>query len=208
MGGGSATDTPRGTSVTALTLLIIRHAEKPGGDWPGAGLTDAGLPDSESLVVRGWQRAGAWATLFGNGRGGDDYPTPAAIYAASPTVGEGSDTSSDDASQRPFETITPLGLRLGLTPVTKWAQGDEAQLIAEITGLAGVVLVCWEHKRIVGSILPAITSDPGLNLPQKWKGSRFDVVLRFDRPAPGKPWAFRPLYPLLLSGDSNQPVDS
>ena len=43
----------------ALTILIIRHAEKPDEAWPGPGLTEQGENDTESLVIRGWQRAGA-----------------------------------------------------------------------------------------------------------------------------------------------------
>jgi hypothetical protein len=53
--------------MKALTLFIIRHAEKPDVKQPalGPGLTDSGEDDTESLVIRGWQRAGAWASLFG-----------------------------------------------------------------------------------------------------------------------------------------------
>jgi hypothetical protein len=29
--------------MSALTLLIIRHAEKPGESWPGPGLTPDGI---------------------------------------------------------------------------------------------------------------------------------------------------------------------
>ena len=52
-----------------LTLILLRHGEKP--DDPvapplGHGLTALGEQDDKhSLVVRGWQRAGAWAALFG-----------------------------------------------------------------------------------------------------------------------------------------------
>ena len=76
-----------------LTLLIIRHAEKPAddpdsGNWPGPGLTEQGEQDKDSLVIRGWQRAGAWAALFGAGliagSAGAYYPEPAKIYAATP----------------------------------------------------------------------------------------------------------------------------
>ena len=34
--------------MSALTLLIIRHAEKPGESWPGSGLTVNGVPDAKS----------------------------------------------------------------------------------------------------------------------------------------------------------------
>ena len=57
--------------MTALTVLIIRHGEKPDRQWPGPGLTRRGNMNAGSLVVRGWQRAGAWATLFGT-----DKPQP------------------------------------------------------------------------------------------------------------------------------------
>lgn len=62
--------------MLALTLLIVRHAEKPNKNEPEPhpGLTIEGAEDSKSLVVRGWQRASAWAALFGTGLGGDDYP--------------------------------------------------------------------------------------------------------------------------------------
>lgn len=188
--------------MSALSVLIIRHAEKPGEAWPGPGLTPDGVADAKSLVIRGWQRAGAWAALFGDGLGGKDFPAPAVIYAADPEA-----TAGDEPSQRPFETITSLAARLGLTPVTKFAVGQEAQLVAEITGLSGVVLVCWEHKAIVGQVLPAIVGNHSVpGVPTKWDGARFDVVLRFDRHDSTAPWSFRELFPQLLSGDSDKPL--
>jgi len=60
--------------MSSLILLVVRHAEKPDESEPGPGLTIDGAEDNRSLVVRGWQRAGAWAALFGSGLGGDDYP--------------------------------------------------------------------------------------------------------------------------------------
>ena len=106
--------------MSALTILIIRHAEKPGESWPGSGLTPDGVPDKKSLVIRGWQRAGCWSALFGAGLGGLDYPAPSLIYAADPNA-----TTGDEPSQRPYETVIPLAARLGLTPDTKFAVGQE-----------------------------------------------------------------------------------
>ena len=189
--------------MSALTLLIIRHAEKPGESWPGPGLTPDGIPDEKSLVVRGWQRAGSWSALFGAGLGGQDYPQPTAIFAADPTG-----TGGDDPSQRPFETVIPLTARLDLTPNSTFALGQESALARAITGLSGVVLVAWEHKAIVKSLLPAITDQQTLpGMPRKWDGTRFDVVLRFDRGSPQDSWSFRQLFPCLLSGDSNTPLN-
>ena len=142
--------------MSALTILIIRHAEKPGEMWPGPGLTPDGVSDPQSLVVRGWQRAGAWAALFTDGRGGVDYPGPDVIYAADPNApGEAGDVDADP-SHRPFETIKPLADRLNLAPVTTFAQGQEVALAAEVTQRTGVALVCWEHKKIIKALLPAI----------------------------------------------------
>lgn len=72
--------------MSALTVLIIRHAEKPDMAKPdlGIGLTSAGVEDKHSLVVRGWQRVGAWTALFGAEMDRDDYPTPNIVYAANP----------------------------------------------------------------------------------------------------------------------------
>jgi hypothetical protein len=106
--------------MSALMILIIRHAEMPGESWPGPGLTTEGAGHEKSLVVRGWQRAGSWSALFGAGLGGGDFPQPAVIYAANPTAQAG-----DDPSQRPFETISPLATRLNLAPVVKFGLGQE-----------------------------------------------------------------------------------
>ena len=186
--------------MSELTILIIRHAEKPGEAWPGQGMTADETGDKKSLVLRGWQRAGSWSALFAPVLGGPDYPQPAVIYAANPNASTG-----EESSQRPFETVTPLADRLGLKPDTTYALGQEADLAAKIVGLTGgVVLVCWEHKAIISALLPAIVGGqiiPGL--PAKWNGDRFDVVLRFDRATPGTLWSFRQLFPRLLSGDSD-----
>ena len=199
---GAAVAAPVVPQGGALAILIIRHAEKPEESWPGPGLTLDGSVDKKSLVIRGWERAGSWSALFGAGLAGDDFPRPAAIYAADPNA-----TAGDEPSQRPFETIAPLAARLGLAPVVRYAIGQEAELVAEIAGLTGVVLICWEHKAIARTMLPAIAAgQPLRGVPKKWDGARFDVVLRFDRSAAGVPWSFRQVFPRLLSGDSDTPM--
>jgi hypothetical protein len=182
--------------MDALTLLIIRHAEKPGDAWPGPGLTDKGVADDKSLVIRGWQRAGAWAALFGQGWS-RSYPTPGQIYAATPGKAKDDDHG---ASKRPFETATPLGERLGLSLNTDYAQGDEAALAAELVTLSGVVLVAWEHKAIVSGLLPHLPVSSGTP-PTDWPSDRFDVVLSFVSAAGATGFAYQMLCPQLMSGD-------
>ncbi|WP_158810886.1 histidine phosphatase family protein [Beijerinckia sp. L45] len=186
--------------MSNLTLIFVRHGEKPGSDFPGGGTSVDGTDDDKSLIVRGWQRSGAWAALFGTGLGGPDYPVPGIVYAAAP------DTGKDD-SRRPFETAGPTANRLHRDPVTTWAVGEEDDLVAEITKLTGVVLVFWEHKAIAKTIVPALCGDQRLpGVPLKWDSDRFDIALRFDRATPSDPWSFRQLSPRLLVGDTDAPM--
>ena len=186
--------------MDALTLFIIRHAEKPGDSWPGPGFTADGVSDTESLVLRGWERAGAWTTLFGTDLTGGDYAKPDAIYAATPGT-----TANQPPSSRPAETISALAARRGLTPNESFGKGDEPRLVPAVLALKGVVLLCWEHKAIISDILPLIPVSKGIP-PTKWEGSRFDVVLRFDRAKGDDKFAFKELFPKLLSGDSDKPL--
>jgi hypothetical protein len=162
--------------------MIIRHAEKPNRGWPGPGLTEKGEVDDKSLVIRGWHRAGAWCALFAKNLGEPDFLRPQMIYAANPNPEPGPSDPDIEVSHRPFETVKPLARKLGLKPVTTWSVGQEDDLVGEITKLSGAVLVCWEHKRIISDMLPAIVNgDHVPDLPSKWDGSRFDVMLRFER---------------------------
>jgi hypothetical protein len=191
--------------MSALTILIIRHAEKPGENWPGPGLTDKGEQDTESLVIRGWERAGAWTALFGAGLGGTDYPVPQAIYAATP--GD-PNKLNHGPSRRPYQTVFALAPRLNLTPNKSFGKGDEKHLVDALLTLSGVVLVCWEHKAIISDILPKLPVSNKSDLPDHWSGLRFDVVLRFDRAANAATFVFKELFPCLMSGDSNKPLKS
>ena len=188
--------------MSSLTIMLVRHAEKLGGAFPGEGLTFEGKPDDKSLVIRGWQRAGAWAALFSQGDARGDYPPPNVIYAAKPkAVSEGA-----SFSHRPWETAMPVAKRMHLDPNTSYGVTQEKDLVEEIIKLTGVVLVFWEHKAIVEAIVPALLKKQVLpGIPKKWDGDRFDVVLRFDRAFPDAPWSFRQLSPRLLDGDSDLP---
>src|SRR6202008_4916709 len=120
--GGSSEGIFRENVMSALTILLIRHAEKPDDPSLEPGLTSKGKKDQSSLVIRGWQRSGAWAALFASGAAGADFPRPTVIYAVDPNK-----PSADDGSisQHPFETIVPLCERLHIKPVTSYGVGDE-----------------------------------------------------------------------------------
>jgi len=183
--------------------MLIRHAEKPGQDSPGPGLTAEGVPDKKCLVIRGWQRAGAWAALFGNAPASGDYPRPTALYTAKPDDDDG----AGNPSRRPYETILPLSQKLRLDPIVDFPKGEEERLANQLAQLTGCVLVCWEHKAIVEALLPSLLGGQRIaGIPGSWDDARFDVVLRLDRSIPTAPWSFRQLFPRLLGGDTDLPL--
>jgi len=169
--------------MSALTILIIRHAEKPGKK------PDEGLPlegndlDGTANVIPGWQRAGAWAVLFGSGAFEATYPKPDVVYAASPDK-----PASDDGkkSMRSHETVIPTCQRLHIEPNISFGVGEEADLVKEVMQLTGTVPIDWEHNHILPGIVAGLRGEQVIpHLPKKWKGKRFDPVLRFDRAGPG-----------------------
>ncbi|CAJ0881181.1 hypothetical protein AMST5_03222 [freshwater sediment metagenome] len=189
---------------SALTLFVIRHAEKPDDPALGPGLTSRGEAHKHSLVLRGWQRAGAWATLFGSECHRADYPTPDIVFAANPNARP---TEDSLVSRRPYETIEPLCQKIGSGPIVDFGIGDELAMLNAACEKRGVVLICWEHNRIGDAILPELARSQRIpGLPTKWDDARFDVALRFDRPRSDAPWSFRQLFPRLLAGDSNIPL--
>src|SRR3974377_1520418 len=102
----------------ATKIMIIRHAEKPSDPpptpppafgqlppLPPYGVSSNGTQDAESLVIQGWQRAGALVVLFDSLRRPFQDPnlaTPNFIYASKAVA------HTDSDSLRPQETVTPL----------------------------------------------------------------------------------------------------
>jgi hypothetical protein len=116
-------------------------------------------------------------------------------------------TVDGTVSKRALETVQPLCRRLHLDPVVSHGVGHEDDLVDEVIKLTGVVLIAWEHKMIAKRILPRLVSTQTIpHLPTKWKGERFDLVLRFDRAQQGGQWSFRQLFPMLLAGDTDVPL--
>lgn len=182
----------------ATTVLIIRHADKPpaGGD----GVDSSGARDEESLTTVGWQRAGVWAELFRPSFGTDSpLPTPKVIFASA--------SGPASKSRRPYETVVPLALKLGI-PVEKvdqrFSKGGESELAKAVTKLSGVVLISWQHENIVDITSALASSTP--DVPTGWPGGRFNVIFRFDRAAGSKDWTFTQIVPVMLSGDVAAPI--
>jgi broad specificity phosphatase PhoE len=174
-------------------IMLIRHGEKEAASEPDVlGVTEEGTDDRHSLTVRGWERAGALVSYFEHPRH-PEIKTPTTIFAAD------RDDSQDVApqvgkSRRPIETVTPLRERLGNR--TAWstrAVGDVDGLIGELKACEGVVLVCWEHKRIP-LIAAGFIQDPPV-----WD-NRFDLVWVLDRN--GDRYTLTQLNQDLLAGDA------
>src|SRR5271170_5034891 len=142
-------------------IMIIRHAEKPPnppnktGPWDVLANGQSG--GGKSLIVPGWQRAGALNAFFAPYKSkpaNQEIATPDYIYAADPT-GE---------TQRPGETVTPLAAWLDYSQgspqfnVSFSVGGGEQALVKSVLALSGTVLICWEHDNIMPNIMQAINS--------------------------------------------------
>jgi len=173
-------------------IMLIRHAEKP-VDPPPDGVDENGATNKHSLTVRGWQRAGALVPFFESPyRAGIERPS--SIFASG-TSTPGETLSADDAiSLRPQHTILPVSRKLGITPNTAIAVGEEEALVATIRSTNGVVLVSWEHKRI------SLIAGGFMKNPPQWD-DRYDVVWILDRVADDD-YRFSEVAQQLLDGDS------
>jgi hypothetical protein len=90
------------------SIAFVRHAEKQLSDGPPHGVLVDGTPDPDSLIPRGWQRAGALVGLFvprGDQSGPALLPTPSRLFA--------SEVGPHSHSRRPLETLTPLSEAVG-----------------------------------------------------------------------------------------------
>ena len=189
--------------MSATKIMIIRHAEKPTTTPPPPtlGVTITGQQDKDSLIVRGWQRAGALVTLFSPSRGplqSTDLATPQFIYATS---------TSDVEGNRPEETITPLAEKLGLVPNESFANSQEQQAATSAISCNGVVLICWPHGKIpkLASFIP-LSSNNKSPIPSSWPSDRFDVVFVFDLDTNSSGYIFSQCPQLVLAGDSVDPI--
>jgi hypothetical protein len=176
-------------------IMVIRHAEKPADAGTPFGVSSDGIQDSEELIVRGWQRAGALVRFFAPVNGQFSHPglaTPDVIFA--------SGVAPHSKSLRPQHTVLALADWLGQQLDLSYAKNDETALVADALSESGTVLIAWEHEKIP-VIANQIVGDQS-TCPQQWPGDRFDVVWVFDSAADGG-WSFSQIPQELLPGDGN-----
>ena len=170
--------------------MLVRHGEKPPPAGPPLGIREDGSEHLHSLIVRGWQRAGALVPFFA--APWDPAIAPPTYLYAPPSQGAPGDHG------RPYETITPLAQRLNLIIDERFVLDEEPALVADVLGRDGVVLIAWEHKRIP-SILNGFLGD-ATTAPQSWPEDRFDLAWVCDLEPDGR-YRFTQRPQLLLGGD-------
>ena len=174
-------------------VMLIRHAEKPVDST--AGVSEDGSTDKHSLIVRGWQRAGALVAFFAK-PAQPGIAVPATIFAST-TTDDPSVPSEEAKSLRPQETVAPTAAKLGIAVNATVAVGNEPALIGLLQASSGVCLVAWEHKHI------PIIAGGFVENPPPW-GDRFDAVWVLDRQAGGQ-YALTVVNQDLLVGDLAPP---
>jgi hypothetical protein len=183
----------------ATKIMLIRHAEKPSNSPPPHGVTIEGVRETESLTVRGWQRAGALASFFAPTNGSFQDPALAApqfLYASKPTKRNG--------SRRSMETITPLAERLAIRINTNFSKLEGEHMVEEVFLCRGVVLICWQYEfipKIANYILGNKTTSP-----QSWPEDRFDMIWVFDLDSTTSQYDFKQVPQSLLMGDWAIPI--
>jgi len=208
----------------ATRIMIIRHAEKPGTyggkRYDGVNLAGdiAGTNGAKHLVVPGWQRAGALVTLFAPPWGPKPgLDTPAHLFASDPQS-QSDDAGDEGPSQRPYETLTAVAAKLGLTTDTHDKKSHYDKMVTNALAKDGAVLIAWQHEDIpllTKSGQPGIsqsiltqtqTSGDNFNIPKTWPSGRYDLVFVFHRPAGHGPIEkFSLVAQMLLAGDTPVP---
>ncbi len=209
----------------ATKIMVIRHGEKPGiyNGAQYAGVSSlgavAGDDGAKHLVTLGWERAGALVTLFAApwGPKTPSLATPQFLFASDPIAKQGDDNSDEGPSERPYETLTALAAKLGLTTDISHGKSRYAKMVTSALECVGAVSIAWQHEDIA---LTAKTGSPGIsgeiltqtgttgtfNVPTSWPtgpaGARYDLVFVFDRPTGSGPiTGFKLVAQQLRAGD-------
>jgi hypothetical protein len=181
-------------ATAPLTVMFVRHAEKPGEDGPPHGINHRGERDPHCLSVRGWTRAGALASLFSRPPS-STHPmivVPERVVATKP---------SDEAkSRREFDTAEPLASRLGLDVDDDFGHSHEGRLRDSIMGDPRSTCVVWHH----GGMSHLVSGFPMGNpqdVPDAWPEDRFDLIWILERRHDETVYTFAEANQSLLVGD-------
>ncbi|MEP6646110.1 MAG: hypothetical protein ABJC12_03405 [Saprospiraceae bacterium] len=174
-------------------IMVIRHAEKP--TVSEIGVNFEGKLSTESLIVKGWLRAGAIIPFFNPAESilqTSEISVPDVIYACA------AETTVE--SMRSIETVTPLSQRLNLLVNKDFGKKEVKEMISHVMLQSGTILICWKHEDI-----PLIANQILANLeaPQSWPAERFDIVWIFDLDLSTGQYAFSQLPQNLLPGDQD-----
>ena len=189
-----AKKTPKATKI-----MVIRHAEKPAKDGAPYGVTEKGKRSSESLEVRGWQRAGALVNLLAPNNGRLQTPSlamPQYLYASKPLRRKG--------SRRPMETITPLAEKLGATINTSFARFECKAMVEKVVSQKGIAIICWQREYI--PTIAQLILDDKIVPPSIWPEDCFDLIWVFDLDRRTSTYKFKQVPQKLLTGDSIRPI--
>lgn len=179
--------------------MLIRHAEKPAKDSAPFGVTAKGERSKESLEVRGWQRAGALASLFAPTNGRFQHSSlgkPQFLFASKPLRRRG--------SRRPVETLTPLAQKLALRINSSFQRAEIESMLDEVVSCKGVVLICWQREyipEIASLILGNDRIAPGI-----WPEDCYDMIWVFDLLPSRLKYKFKQVPQILLGGDLLTPI--
>ena len=183
----------------ATKIMLIRHGEKPTDDSPDQGVSASGERESESLTVRGWQRAGALAALLAPANGSFQDPAlarPQFIYASTPSKRQG--------SRRAVETMTPLAEKLAIRINSNYPKLEWERMLEEVYLCAGVILICWQHD-FLPKIASRILGDRA-SVPHEWPEDRYDMIWVFERDDASGTYSFKQVPQNLLLGDWAIPI--
>ena len=195
----SRNETRSKSPLRATKIMLIRHAEKPAKDAAPYGVTSDGERSKESLEVRGWQRAGALASLLAPTNGGFQHASlakPQFLFASKPLRRKG--------SRRPLETITPLAQKLAIRINSSFPRSDFESMIEEVVMCNGVVLICWQREYIP-QIAAQILGNKKI-APANWPEDCFDMIWVFDLVRSSAKYTFKQVPQKLLGGDLRTPI--
>lgn len=147
-------------SLANVTVLIIRHAEKP----------ELG----SALTTQGFARAQAYASYFHPFYFEGNSIEIKSLFAA----------SDQKKSMRPRLTLEPLSRATGIKLNTEFSSDDGRPLVQALRSSSHPqpVLIAWRHGHIP-QLLQSFGADPETLLPQgKWQDDVYDlvIVLHFD----------------------------